>query len=376
MNGSLRSRGKGTWELTIDLGRDAGGKRKRKFVNVKGTKAHAQQKLRELLTSFDKGIPVSITKISFGDWLSTWVTEYVIPKTRQRSQERYEGLIRKHIVPSLGNIELTKVTPGDIQTLETKLLTAGMAPKSVESVHNVISGAFKHALRMEKVWRNPAKAVSPPRIDRKEVEPPEVSWVKGILKVAEVEQHPLFPCLHLIAYTGIRRGEALGLRRQDLDLENGTISIVQTISRSVQKGIIVEPTKSTAGRRVIDVDDKTVDVLRAHIGRQLLYRTELGDAFNDRGLVFPGPLGEPLNPMKLTRSFQALAKNQGIAGARLHNLRYFHASVMLQNGASLLLVSKRLGHASIATTRDIYGHLLPGWQKEPANNFAKAMEEG
>ena len=127
---------------------------------------------------------------------------------------------------------------------------------------------------------------------------------------------------------------------------------------------------------MLDIDDITVNILRAHNGRQLLYRAELGDAYQDTGLVFPGPLGEPLNPMKLTRAFQALAKQQGIRGARLHNLRHFHASVMLQSGASLLLVSKRLGHASIATTGDIYGHLLPGWQKEAANNFAKAMEEG
>lgn len=376
MNGSIRKRGKDSYELTIDLGRGVDGKRRRKFVNVKGTKAQAQQKLRELLTSLDKGIPVSTTKISFGDWLSRWFAEHVVPMTRQKSQERYEGLIRNHIVPSLGNIELAKVTPSDIQGLEARLLANGMAPKGVESVHNVISGSFKYALRMEIVWRNPAKAVSPPKIARKEVEPPVISWVKGILRQAEVEQHPLFPCLHLIAYTGIRRGETLGLRHQDLDLEHGTVSIVQTVSRSVQKGIIVEPTKSNAGRRVIDIDDITVKILRAHIGTQLLYRAELGDAYQDTGLIFPGPLGEPINPMKLTRAFQALAKKQGIQGAKLHNLRHFHASVMLQNGASLLLVSKRLGHASVSTTGDIYGHLLPGWQKEAANNFAKAMEEG
>ena len=308
MNGSIRSRGKGTWELTIDLGKDASGKRRRKFVNVKGTKAHAQQKLRELLTSLDKGIPVSGSRISFGDWLSRWFAEHVVPNTRQKSQERYEGLIREHIVPSLGNIELAKVTPSDIQGLEARLLAHGMSPKGVESVHNVISGAFKYALRMEVVWRNPAKAVSPPKITHREVEPPEISWVKGVLRLAEVGNNPLFACLHLIAYTGIRRGEALGLRHQDLDLEHGTVSIIQTISRSVQKGIIVETTKSAAGRRVVDIDDITVNILRAHIGRQLLYRAELGDAYQDTGLVFPSPLGEPLNPMKLTRAFQALAK--------------------------------------------------------------------
>ena len=376
MNGSIRRRSKGSWELTIDLGRGADRKRRRKFLAVKGTKAKAQEKLRELLSLSDKGIPVDTAKITFGDWLVKWMTDYVVPKLRQKSQERYEGLIRNHIAPTMGAIELAKVTPNDIQGLEARLLANGMAAKGVESVHNVISSAFKYALRIEVVWRNPAKSVSPPKTTRSEVEPPVISWVRGLLKLAELEQHPLFPCVHLIAYTGMRRGEALGLRHQDMDLEHGTISIVKTISRSVERGIIVETTKSAAGRRVVDIDDNTVNILRAHVGRQLLYRAELGNFYVDAGLVFPGPLGEPLNPMKLTRTFQGLAKRLGITGAKLHNLRHFHASVMLQDGASLLLVSKRLGHASISTTGDIYGHLLPGWQKEAANEFAKAMEEG
>ena len=99
--------------------------------------------------------------------------------------------------------------------------------------------------------------------------------------------------------------------------------------------------------------------------------------YQDHGLVFPDGLGNPLNPTKLTRTYQSFAKRQGLQGAKLHDLRHFHASVMLQKaGQSLLLVSKRLGNASIVTTGDVYGHLLPGWQKEAANAFAKAMREG
>lgn len=376
MNGSIRKRGKGSWELTIDLGHDSEGKRLRKFAAVKGSKAQAQKKLRELLSLSDKGVPVSTQKITFGQWLAKWLSDYVVPNTRQKTIERYQGLVEKHIAPYIGQVELTKLTPSDIQALEAKLLANGMAPKGVEMVHNVISGAYKYALRMEAAWRNPAKSVTPPKIIRKEVEPPEIPRVREILKLAELEEHPLFPCFHLIAYTGLRRGEALGLRHQDLNLEAGTISIVQTISRSLHKGIIVQPTKTNAGRRLLDLDDLTVGVLRAHLGNQLLRRMELEGAYEDNGLVFPGPLGEPLNPMALTRAFQSFAKRLGLEGAKVHDLRHFHASVMLQNGQSLLLVSKRLGHASISTTGDVYGHLLPGWQKEAANAFAKAMEEG
>ena len=375
MNGSIRKRGKNSWELTIDLGHDADGKRRRKFVAVKGTKTEAQRKLRELLSLTDKGIPVATQKITFGQWLAKWMKDYVVHK-RQKTIERYEGLIEKHIAPYIGHIELTKLSPSDIQALQAKLMANGMAPKGIELVHTVISGAYKYALRMEAAWRNPAKAVTPPKVLHKEVDPPEIAKVKAVLALAQEEGHPLFPALHLLAYSGLRRGEVLGLRHQDLNLEAGYISIVQTVSRSLHQGIIIQPTKTTYSWRTVDLDDDTVTVLRAHLGTQLLHRSEVQEVYEDNQLVFPDMLGKPLNPMILTRNFQSFAKRLGLNGAKVHTLRHFHASVMIQSGQSLLLVSKRLGHASIATTGDIYGHLLPGWGKEAANAFAKAMREG
>lgn len=248
----------------------------------------------------------------------------------------------------------------------------------MQLVHAVISGAYKYTLNDDNgyAWRNPAKAVTPPKIVREEVAPPEIARVREVLALAASEAHPLAPCLHLIAYTGIRRGEALGLRHQDLKLETGIISVVQTVSRSLEKGIIIQPTKNSSRRRSVDLDEDTIDVLRAHLGRQLLSRMELEGVYEDQGLLFPDPLGNPLNPMAVTRAYQSYAKKLGLKKAKVHELRHFHASVMLQRGARLLLVSKRLGHASIATTGDIYGHLMPGQQKEAANAFAKAMKEG
>ena len=375
MNGSIRKRGEKSWELTIDVGRDATGKRLRKFINVKGTKKLAQEKLRELLTSLDKGIPVSPGKITLGEWLEKWLAEYVTPNCRPKTRERYEGVIRRHIVPALGHIELTKLTPRDVQAFESKLSSQGMKPAGVEVVHNTLSGALKYAMRMEVVWRNVAQAVTPPKVVRKEVEPPEIAIVGRILGTARRQEHPLFPCLWLIAYTGVRRGEALGLRWQDVSLEAGTISIVQTLGRSLE-GLIFQPPKTSAGRRVVDLDDETIAVLRAHQGQQLLYKTQLEGAYEDQGLVFANPLGRPLNPMAVTRAFQSLAKKAGLEGANVHQLRHFHATVTLQSGQSIVTVSKRLGHASTSITADIYAHSMPGWQKEAANAFAKAMRQG
>jgi len=175
---------------------------------------------------------------------------------------------------------------------------------------------------------------------------------------------------------GIAAIVALGLRWQDTDLEAGAISIFQTLGRSVHKWLIFQPPKTNSGRRVIDLDDTTVEVLRVHQGQQLLRRLELEGAYLDNNLVFPGPMGEPMNPMGVTRACKSLAKRVGLKEPKVHSLRHFHVSVMLQNKQSLVLVSKRLGHASVSMTGDNYGHLLPGWQKEAASAFAKAMEEG
>lgn len=376
MNGSIRKRGERSWELTIDLGRDASGKRRRKFVNVKGTKSQAQQKLRELLSAYDKGIPIITEKVTVSQWMDKWMAEYVVPNCRQMTRERYERAIKRHILPEVGHIQLVRLNPRHIQALEAKLSSRGMASAGVELIHNIVSGALKYALRMEVVWRNVAQAVTTPRAPRIEVEPPDIGGVTRILEDARTEEHPLFPCIHLIAYTGIRRGEALGLRWQDVNLGAGTISIVQSLGRSVEKGLIFQPPKTNSGRRVIDLDEDTVTVLRVHQGQQLLHKARLDGAFQDQGLVFPGQLGGPLNPMALTRTYQSFAKRVGLAGARVHDLRHFHASVMLQSGQTLLLVGKRLGHVSVVTTGDVYGHLLPGWQKEAANAFAKAMKQG
>ena len=178
--------------------------------------------------------------------------------------------------------------------------------------------------------------------------------------------------LHLLAYTGARRGEILALDWQHTNLTEGTISIVRSLGRS-REGLTFGPPKTANGRRVIDLDPRTVEVLQAHQGRQLLEKIQAEGVYEDKDLVFANALGQPINPMQLTRAFQSLAKQCGAGHVKLHALRHFHASVLFQQKQSLFAVSRRLGHASVSTTADLYGHMLPGSGKEQANAFAQAM---
>ena len=178
-----------------------------------------------------------------------------------------------------------------------------------------------------------------------------------------------------MAFTGVRRGEAVALRWANIDLDRAVASITETAQRLQGKGIVFQPTKSAAGHRGVDLDTDTIEMLRVHRGDQLLYKSELGLIYQDQGLVFPGPFGGPLDPSVLTRNFQKLARRAGYLGIRLHDRRHGHAASLIKAGAHSRVIQGRLGHASAAFTQQVYGHLSVGLQSQAANAFAKLMSE-
>ena len=137
--------------------------------------------------------------------------------------------------------------------------------------------------------------------------------------------------------------------------------------------MLLQPPKTRASRRVIDIDNQTVEILNVHRLSQAESKFMLGSAYSDNGLLFPNELGEFLNPMALTRTLDKVNKALGTAKIRLHDLRHFHASILIQEGSSPVMISQRLGHSSPSMTLDTYGHLMPGWQREAAESFAGAM---
>jgi integrase len=318
---------------------------------------------------------LSQVKYTVAQWFDRWMKEIITPNRKTRTGERYEGIIRNHINPVIGHIQLDKLRPADIKEVHTELLDKELSPSSIECCHWVMSSAMTYALRMEAVYRNPVQAVEPPKVDKTEIQPPPVEVVNEILRRAGDDENDMFPALWLTTYTGIRRGECLGLTWSNTDLKVGQISITQGLVRSKAKGLILESPKSKSGRRVIDLDEETVEVLRLYRANQAEHRLRLGGVYQDRDLVFANELGDFVNPMKMTRALDKYARLEGAPDMRVHDLRHFHASVLLQSGMNIVLVSKRLGHSSVSMTLNEYGHLLPGWQKEAAQAFAQAMKK-
>lgn len=365
MKGSVRRRSRNSWEITLDLGVDPQGRRQRQYLHVKGKKAEAERKLREMLTALDKGVPVDTSKITVSELLNRWYSDYVVPNTKPRTAESYEVIIRVHLKPHLGLVQLAKLQALQIQAMESALLRDGKSAKTVLNVHRVLREALEQAMRWGLIWRNTAQLVDPPRPEKSRPKVPSPAEVWRILALAK--ETPYYPAYHFMAFTGCRRGECLGLKWRDVDLDQGVASIVETVQRVKGRGLIFDTPKSVSSRRAIALDSEAIDVLRAHRLELLQQRLLLGNRWDDFDLVFPGPFGGPLDPSVLTHTFERLSKKASVKGVRLHDLRHFHASLLLQMQVHPKVVQERLGHATISITLDTYSHLIPSMQADAAD---------
>ena len=259
-----------------------------------------------------------------------------------------------------------------MQDLESKLLQDGMKPKGVEGVHNMLSGAMKQALRLELIVRNPVALVSPPTVSKSGAYTPEVSQVQALLAMAEAEGHPLWVCIHVIAYTGMRRGEALALEWKHVDLDNLRILVAQSLVGTTT-GVVLEPPKTEDGQRIVDLDKVTAEMLRTHRDHQRALAARL--RISPSAKLFPrnDQVGWT-HPNTVRYALRTLGKRAGCPSITLRSLRHFHASVTLQAGQNPVVVSKRIGHSSPIITMDVYAHALSRWQQDAAEAFAEVMK--
>ena len=304
------------------------------------------------------------------DWLRYWLNNKIKMTRKQTTQERYEGIIEKYLVPHMGDVALRDLPPSRIEAMERQLIAAGLAPRSVRSVHTVLSGAYRDALRLDLVSRNPVAGVTPPSIPRTRVMPPSIAVVQALLSLAQKEYPYLYPFLRLLVYTGMRRGEALAVRWSNVNLADRYLVVVESAVKTHRFGTVITSPKSADALRTIDLDDGTVAMLREHLASQL----SEGDWSTSDGLVFRVWDGGVLKPSNIARHLKDMGERVGYPEITFHSLRHFHASVALQQKQNITVVSKRLGHANVTTTLSTYAHSMPGWQRATADAFAEAME--
>ncbi len=372
MNGSIRKKNTKSWEITIDLGRDDDGKRRRKYEYVTGTKAAAQRRLRELLTDLDKGLPIDAPKLNLGAFLDTWLIDYAETRTAPRTVDGYRGIIERYLKPNLGNVFLSKLTPQHVQRLHSNMREKQLSARTILHTHKILSQSLKHAVKWRLLIRNVCEAVDPPRPRRKEMKAMDASDVQVFLEA--IKDSPYRHLFFVMLYTGLRRGEVLGLRWCDVDTNKETISVNQSVIRLHNKGLMVTEPKTPYSRRLISLSPSVVTLLKGLRIRQMEQMEADSIEWDENGLVFANNDGGPLSPDTVTHAFAKIIKRTGLPHVRLHDLRHTHATLMLKQGVHPKIVSERLGHSSVTITMDTYSHVLPGMQTEAAIAFEEAVE--
>lgn len=375
MKGFIRERSKGRYEITVDKGSNPEtGKRLRHFETVKGRKSDAQKRLHELLYTIEKGTYIEPTRLTVAQFLKDWLQDYVAIQTAPKTQERYEEIIRLHLIPALGSVLVSSLRPPQIQKYCTYAYKSGrrdgkggLAPSTVHKHYGILFEALKYGVKHGILTRNPAESVDPPPSRLKAPVIPSAQDVQLIIDKASGT--PYLTLFYTGAYTGLRRGELLGLRWCDVDLNEATISVIQTLQQLRSRKYIFKKPKSKHGQRQIDLSPSLVFQLWDHKIRQEQQKKLLGITLSPTDLVFSRPDGRPLRPNSVSRAFQNIARSLSLQNFSLHSLRHAHATIMLQQGVHPKIVQERLGHSSISTTLDIYSHVVPGLQKAAAQRF-------
>lgn len=378
--GSLRQRGPSSWQLRVHVGRDATTGRKRYLEETfRGPKREAERALASLVLKAERLAGRVGRDYTVAHLLSDWI-EHAGRELSPRTVDVVRGYIDGAIVPNIGSIPLTKLTPRDIDRLYTQLSTVGgprvrYSPATVRRVHGILRRALGQGVRWAYISDNPAANASPPRVPRHELKPPAPAEVALLLKAANESDQNLATFVYLAASTGARRGELLALRWSDVHLKRGVLNIERGLI--LAGGDVLEQGTKTHQARTVAIDAATVRQLLAHRER----REELARQFAvriaaDSFIFSPEPGGTlPLRPDSVSRAFRRLCIQAGVKGVRLHDLRHYVATHLLGAGIDVRTVAGRLGHRDASTTLNVYSHFLPEADRHAAEALGKLLEQ-
>ncbi len=394
----------GSWVFVADLGIDpATGKRRQVRKSGFRTSDDAREELNKHLNAVATGQVAHDDRLTVADYLRQWITTKEVAGLRPTTVRSYRQHIDSYLIPNLGCLRL-----GDLRTTHVEKMLHDIAqppakpkagekigkgqrrnpkkisPATVRRVHATLRSALTSAKRKHLVGHNAAENLELPRAPRPKVVPWEPEELGRFLDHAATDR--LGALFEVMAMTGLRRGEAAGLRWDDVDLTKGVITVRQQLVEVDGTGVecpfckgehrqyrFGRPKTASGEDRVVDLDQATSGVLLAQQLAQGTEREQWGEAYSDHGLVFSREDGTPLPPQTVSAEFARLCEGAGLRPIRLHDLRHDQASLMLAAGVPIAVVSKRLGHSSISITSDTYSHLLGGVGAQAAEAAASLV---
>jgi integrase len=341
------------------------GKGKYQSYLFKGKQRDAERYKATLIHKQTEGTLVEPTKMTVGEYLDKWLAGH---DASPRTLERYGEFVEDHLKPAFGTVPLGKLHALQIQgfyaTAKRCDGNGNLSKRTVLHIHRLLREALREAARLGILALNPTDKVKPPRPERVEMKALDEKELNALFK--GFEGHRLYAAVVVAATTGVRRGELLALRWSDVKLNTAKLTVARSLEET-KSGLVFKSPKTKSSERTIDLLSLTVEALRKHEIEQKKARLAAGIAWTDEGLVFPAPNGSKWKPSNFTLSWIERVRRVGFTGLRFHDLRHTHATQWLRDGENPTVVSKRLGHSSVATTMNIYSHVLPGDEKQAAN---------
>jgi len=364
MKGHIRRRGKNSWEVKFDAGRDENGRRNVRYVAVKGSKQQAQAKLAELLAALGSGSLVEPTKVTVAAFVRARIDQWEAAGTiSARTAQRYRQLTDHQIAPHIGGILLQKLRPLDIEDWHTTLRTSGrvrglggVSPLTVRHAHRVLGKALRDAVRNELVARNVAASYRAPSTGPTA----EVTIVRDVPLLVRQLSGWRYRTVALVAlFTGMLLGEVLALRWNRVDLDGKLIRVHEALEQTKAHGLRFKRPKTKAGSRTVSLPVFLVRVLHEHRMAMLEQAVRLGRGkLADDALLFSGLDGGPLSPNAVSAAWAHFANSIGQPDVTFHALRHTHASQLIAAHMDITTISKRLGHAKPDITLRTYAHFF------------------
>jgi integrase len=365
--GTIFKRQDGRWSAAISLGY-RNGKLWRKTVYGK-TRAEVQTQLTKALHDKEQGLQVAVERQTVTQFLDRWLEEFAKPRIRPKTYRSYEQTIRLYLKPKLGHYILEKLAPQHVQTM-MKELTDEVSAHTARYARTVLRAVLGRALKWGLVARNVSTLVDPPRVTRLQVNPWTPEEAKTFLNASRGDR--LEAIFSVALALGLRRGEALGLRWQDVNLDEKILKVVNQLQRADKKLQLVE-VKSESSHRTLPLPEIVVLALRAHRLRQLEEKMAAGKDWEDSDFIFTTSLGKPLDERNLLRHFHTIIKNAELRHQRFHDLRHCAASLLLAQGVDLKVIQEVLGHSSIVLTMNTYAHVMPVRKRDAADLMDAAL---
>ena len=391
--GTIRQRKDGRWEglYTINY--------KRKSVYGK-TQDEVRKRLNKVLNDIDNGMYIENANITFGAWLDEWLEVYAKPSVKLSTYGSYEGYIRNHIKPEIGKVKLSvlradtlqkfinqKLTNGrcdKVKDAETKKLVTrkgGLSEKTIKNMYNMIHSALKQAYRNGLVNQNVSELITLPKQKRNEMCVLTVDEQRALQIAVQGERLGIGILLSL--FTGIRLGELLGLKFEDIDLDAKTITIRRTLNRlkvfdnpDKKTDIVIGEPKTNKAKRVIPLQDFLIPLLKAHKAEIIKERFKASNMYKNDGFVICNEFGGYIEPRTYQDFFKKMLKKAEIKNTNFHTLRHTFATRALENGFDVKVLADILGHADASTTLNKYAHALPDHKKTSMEKLSCLYERG